>query len=172
MRRTVAGVLALTLALLACVSDDHGGGGAANGLSATTLSTVEPAPATDRATPDPPSTDAPAPTEPPATDAAGTSYAEAAGLSTITLLPTEGGEQPVLAWVPVDGAASYRLVALTFDKSPYWAWLGETTEVRFGGAPEAGGQTAIVFEPMTWRVIALDADGLPIAASEVGELTP
>lgn len=81
-------------------------------------------------------------------------------------------EQPVLAWQPVDGAASYRLVASASDGSPYWAWLGEATEVRFGGAPEAGGHTAIVFEPMTWRVIALDADGLPIAASESGALTP
>ena len=78
----------------------------------------------------------------------------------------------MLAWTPVDGAVSYRLVALTSEGSPYWAWLGEATDVRFGGAPEAGGQTAVVFEPMTWRVIALDAEGLPIAASVPGELTP
>lgn len=76
----------------------------------------------------------------------------------------------MLAWEPVDGAASYRLAALINDSSPYWAWLGDATEVRFGGAPEAGGHTAIVFEPMTWRVITLDADGLPIAASDPGML--
>ncbi len=78
----------------------------------------------------------------------------------------------MLAWTPVEGAAAYRLVALTSDGTPYWAWLGEATEVRFGGAVDTGGHTAVVFEPMTWRVVALDAEGTPLAASEQAELSP
>ena len=184
MRRTIASGVVLALALVACGSDDDGG--ATTDPAATTV-TTEAALTTDPMATDPPATDAPAPADPPATDPPATqppatdppttdagveSYAEAAGLATIELSPTDAGEQPMLAWTPVDGAVSYRLAALTSDGSPYWAWSGEATGVRFGGAPEAGGQTAIVFEPMTWRVIALDADGLPIAASEPAELTP
>ena len=32
------------------------------------------------------------------------------GLTSIELEPTEAGEQPVLAWAPVDGAAAYHVV--------------------------------------------------------------
>ena len=180
MKRTIAAGVVAALALAACGSDDDGGD--TTDTSATTVTTTEAAPTTEPVATDPPATDAPTATEsptteppatePPTTDPAVESYAQAAGLATIELLPVDAGEQPVLAWTPVDGAVSYRLVALTSDGSPYWAWSGEAAEVRFGGAPEAGGQTAIVFEPMTWRVIALDADGLPLAASEPGELTP
>jgi hypothetical protein len=184
MRRAIVAGAAVAVALVGCGSDDDG---ATTDPSATAATTTDAAPISDPVATDPPTTDAPAATDPPATDPPATdppatdppttdpppeSYIEAAGLATIELLPTEAGEQPVLAWTPVDGAVSYRLAALTSDGSPYWAWLGEATEVRFGGAPEAGGQTAIVFEPMTWRVIALDADGVPTAASEPGELTP
>ncbi len=131
------------------------------------------APAVDRATGDGSADDRPS-DDRPTDDRAGhwSRTSEAAGLATIDLLPTDAGEQPLLSWTPVAGAASYRMAALTSDGSPYWAWIGEATDVRFGGLPEVGGQTAIVFEPMTWRVVALDAEGLPIAASEPGELTP
>ena len=44
----------------------------------------------------------------PATGAAAKSYAETAALASVEQLPTEADEQPVLAWTPVDGAASYR----------------------------------------------------------------
>jgi hypothetical protein len=180
MSRTFASVVVFALALVACGSDDDGG--ATTEPSVTTVPSTEASSTTDPVATDPPATDAPAPTEPPTTDrpatvppttdAAVQSYADAAALTPIELMPTEAGEQPVLAWTAVDGAVSYRLAALTSDGSPYWAWIGEAAEVRFGGAPEPGGQTAVVFEPMTWRVIALDADGLPIAASEPAELTP
>jgi hypothetical protein len=39
-------------------------------------------------------------------DAGVQSYAEAAGLVTIEQLRADAGEQPVLAWAPVDGAMS------------------------------------------------------------------
>jgi hypothetical protein len=140
-------------------------------MSPTTAPLASDPVETDPPATDPPARDPPA-TQPTTTDVAIESYVEAAGLATIELVPADAGEQPMLAWMPVDGATSYRLVALTSDGSPYWAWLGMATEVRFGGAPAAGGQTAVVFEPMTWRVIAIDGEGLPIAASEPGELTP
>ena len=182
MKRTIATVAALTLLVVACGGDDDSATPTDPPASAV-ATTDAPPPASDPVASDPPASDAPAPTDPPATDPSPTTappttepaeptYAEAAGLATIELSPTEAGEQPMLAWTPVDGAVSYRLAALTSDGSPYWAWLGEATEVRFGGAPEPGGFTAIVFEPMTWRVVAVDAEGRPIAASEPGDLTP
>ena len=52
--------------------------------------------------------------------------------------PTRGrGLRPVLSWPPVAGAASYRVVILDGGRRPYWAWQGDATSVRVGGAPSA-----------------------------------
>lgn len=180
--RRVLATVALGAALVACGSDDDGGTTTdvvttdAPPPPTAPVTTDEP-PATDPvATDAPPATDPvatePVATEPPSTVPPSQSFAEVAGLATIELQPAEAGAQPLLKWAPVDGAASYVLVTLTSDGSPYWSWSGEATEVRFGGAPEGGGQTAVVFEPLTWRVVALDADGMPLAIAEPGELTP
>ncbi len=177
MSRVIATGVVLTLALVACGSDDDGDTITTDPLTTSAPATDAPPatdpPATDPPTTDPPATDPPA-TDPPATDAPAdaASFAEAAGLGTVELAAAGGEPHPLLAWAPVDGAAAYRVTVLTSDGSPYWAWLGENTEVRFGGAPDGGGQTAILFEPMTWTVVALDADGLPIAASDRADITP
>ncbi len=185
MTRSIAAIgVAVALLLASCGSDDDGAGSTdppATAAPATDApDTPDPPPPTDA----PPATDAPptepAPTEPAATEPPSTeppgeapSFAATAGLGTVELSPTAAGEpQPLLAWTPVDGAASYRLAVLAADGKPYWAWLGSETEVRFGGAPDGGGQTAVLFEPMTWAVVALGDDGLPIAASPRGTLTP
>lgn len=175
MRRTLVAVV-LAMTLIACGSDD--GNGVTTDVDATdAASATDAVPATDPETTDvPPPTDPVATDPPPATESVtsepGQSFTDVAGLATIELQPTDAGVQPVLAWTPADGAASYHVVALTSDGSPYWGWSGTETEVRFGGAPDGGGQTAVVFEPLTWRVVALDADGVPIAIGGPGELTP
>jgi len=79
---------------------------------------------------------------------------------------TGAGERPLLAWDAVDGAAGYRLWLSTSAGRPYWAWSGTATEVWLGGThdeprPEAVGP--ILIEPMTLTVIAMSADGHPIA---------
>ena len=42
----------------------------------------------------------------------------------------------MLSWPPVAGAASYRVVILDSGRRPYWAWQGDATSVRVGGAPK------------------------------------
>ena len=42
--------------------------------------------------------------------------------------------RPVLAWEPVDQAASYTVVVLDEADAPYWVWIGPEAEVPVGGA--------------------------------------
>lgn len=90
----------------------------------------------------------------------------------ITVAATESGPRPLLAWDAIDGAVDYRVVVLDAQGQPYWAWSGPETEINVGGVsnPDAAGAT--VFEPMTWTVAAIDADGVPVAMSAAGALTP
>lgn len=175
MRRTLIGVV-LAVTLIACGSDDGNGVTTDVDVTDATVATDAVA-ATDPETTDaPPRSDPVAANPPPATETVTSepdrSFTDVAGLATIELQATDAGAQPMLAWTPADGAASYHVVALTSDGAPYWGWSGAKTEVRFGGAPDGGGQTAVVFEPLTWRVVALDADGVPVAIGGPGELTP
>lgn len=130
----------------------------------TTPTTVETPAAVDTA---PPSSD----TEPTADIAA---TRDALALDALTLDPAdEGGSHPTLSWQPVDGADSYWLVVHDADRRPYWSWTGSVTTVRFGGGDRAEtNQTAALHDTMTWSVIALDAEGNPIALSDEAPLTP
>ncbi len=124
-------------------------------------------------------TSAPAPTVPTPSSIENTTTTEPKGADTlpnpfeeITVLATEAGPRPTLAWEPVDGAALYQLTVLDAAGDPYWSWSGEETSIPFGGVsnPDAGG--AIVFEPMTWTVVARDANSQPLAMSSGLTLEP
>lgn len=86
--------------------------------------------------------------------------------------PTSPGPRPMLAWDDVDGAASYDVIVLDAEGTPYWAWSGEATGVHLGGVENPDAVGAWVFEPLTWIVTARDIDGKPLAMSVQAELLP
>lgn len=96
------------------------------------------------------------------------------GVGAVTLhAADEGGSHPLLSWDPVEAAASYWLVVRDGDGNAYWGWTGDATEVRFGGGSRADtNQTAVLFEPMTWSVAALGADGELVAVSPSQPIAP
>ena len=116
------------------------------------------------------------PTEPPVDDPPEAGIAEALGVPALEILTpaSGGGERPVLEWASVDGADTYDVVALTADGEPYWAWVGQTNSVVFGGGDgDAGpGQLAVVYGPLTWTVAAFGADGALLALSDPAPLAP
>lgn len=99
----------------------------------------------------------------------------ALGLPTMNVL-TEPSDslRPLLAWEPVDGAASYSVTVWAPTGVGYWAWPTGATSVHLGGDPQlrddvSGPSTT---PGMTWSVLALDDDGAPIAASAETVLHP
>jgi hypothetical protein len=79
----------------------------------------------------------------------------------------------VLSWQAVPSASSYWLVVQDSNGNPYWAWTGSDTEVRFGGGDtDALNQTAVLYEPMSWRIVALAVDGRVVAFSEYAAIEP
>ena len=97
-------------------------------------------------------------------------------LDRITLLtPTSGsGPRPVLAWEAADGADRYGVYLYDSKGELYWSWQGRETEIPVGGRPrlvdEAPGPR--VAEGMTWTVIGLNADQLPVAAGGPQPIAP
>lgn len=108
--------------------------------------------------------------DPPRVDVPG---AEAMELTTPGTVP---GAWPVLAWEPADGAASYEVTLYAASGQAYWSWNGETTEVRVGGFSEEPAEDSSigprVHEPMTWDVVARDADGEIVAQSGERPIAP
>lgn len=86
---------------------------------------------------------------------------------------SSAGPHPVLSWQAVPSASSYWLVVQDSNGNPYWAWTGSDTEVRFGGGDtDALNQTAVLYEPMSWRIVALAVDGRVVAFSEYAAIEP
>lgn len=87
-----------------------------------------------------------------------------------------GGAWPVLAWEPVEGAASYEATLYAASGEAYWSWTGEATEVRVGAFPEEPTEDSTigpqVHEPMTWDVVARDDEGAIIAQSGERPIAP
>ena len=88
---------------------------------------------------------------------------------------------PVFSWDAVDGAEAYAVLVYEGDaESPSWFWVGETTTVRYGDLPSFGTdlltsadlpepsaspETSPVPADAEWQVVAMGADGSPIAIS-------
>jgi hypothetical protein len=170
MRRVVALLLALGLLVAGCGSDDDTAAtdGAAPAATATPETATPDASEADpegEPEPEPTRTAAPAETPPAAI--------ELPGVSAIVIEDMGGSIQPELAWPAVDDATWYQLVVLDSAANPYWAWGGPDTSVPFGGGDGGEpGQTAVVFEPMTWSVAAFDVNGTLVGLSEPATLTP
>ncbi len=162
IRRTLAAALLVPLLAVAC-SDDDG----ADTEPSTTAPTVTDG-TDDSVADDTTSTTQPA--------AEGMSITDALDVGVIDIVtpPSGGGERPLLEWTEVDGAGEYDVVVLTEDGEPYWAWVGQTNSVVFGGGDPDGepGQLAVVHGPLTWTVAAFDAAGDLLALSERIPLAP
>lgn len=159
----VLGIVCLVAVGLAACGDDGGGGA--------------PAPSTTPTDPVVTSGES----EPPTTlaeNGAGSGDLRAAliagGVGEITLhSATEGGPHPTLAWDPVEGATGYQLFVHDGEGRPYWAWSGSDTSTRLGGGDRVeANQTALLHEPMTWSVVAFDAEGGLVAVSAVAPVAP
>lgn len=88
---------------------------------------------------------------------------------------------PVFSWDAVAGAEAYAVLVYEGDAdSPTWFWIGETTTVRYGDLPSFGtdlltsadlpeASASPEASPLPidaeWQVVAMDADGIPIAVS-------
>lgn len=98
------------------------------------------------------------------------------GVTIVQTTPESGnGEHPTFAWEPVEGAARYLVNVYHADGGGYWSWEGEATAVILGGfdappGPDADGPR--LTEPMTWAVLALDADDHFIASSPLRPVAP
>jgi len=99
------------------------------------------------------------------------------GLPQVEVLgpPESGaGEVPVFSWESVEGAATYDLVVLGPD-GPLWAWQGKETEVALGALPferPPGMGGPVIAAGSCWSVIALNADGHVVAASDFLPVSP
>ncbi len=88
---------------------------------------------------------------------------------------------PVFSWDAVDGAETYAGLVYEGDAvSPSWFWIGDATTVRYGDLPSFGDdlltssdlpessaspEASPVPADAEWQVVAMDADGSPIAIS-------
>lgn len=172
MRRVVALLVALGLLVAGCGSDDDTA--VTDGAAPDTPATPETAePDSSEAEPEPTEAPEPDPTEAPAPDETPPVAVELPGVRAIVIEDVGGSVQPELAWPAVDDATWYQLVVLDSSANPYWAWGGPDTSVAFGGGGGGEpGQTAAVFEPMTWSVAAFDVNGTLVGLSEPATLTP
>ena len=86
------------------------------------------------------------------------------------------GPWPTLAWEPVDAAVRYRVTVYTEADRAWWAWTGPENEVILGGfttQPSSTSQVAPRLDgPMTYDVVALDADDRVVAQSGVVAIAP
>ena len=102
--------------------------------------------------------------------------ADGFGLPALAIVSPEagGGDRPDLSWESVDDAVDYRVTVLDPGGAVYWGWSGETTDVPFGGRPRLEPTAAgpRVVPGMTWTVLAIDDDGVPLAAGGPVPLSP
>jgi hypothetical protein len=100
------------------------------------------------------------------------------GLAPLQLLEpatTAAGTRPTFRWTAVDAATSYLLSILDAANEPVWAWQGAATEVVLGGwdqTPPDDAPGPLITGPGQWFVVAVGADGVPIANSVLRPITP
>lgn len=82
---------------------------------------------------------------------------------------------PIFAWDAVPQASEYALVVYQTDtRRLIWVWTGAATEVRYGSPPDEFAGRPVrpallnhlkLADELHWRVIAVAADGRPVAVS-------
>jgi hypothetical protein len=98
------------------------------------------------------------------------------GLDSVTLLTpvAGGGARPLLAWEPVNAAATYMVVVYDSEGEAIWSSITRDTEIYLGGSlpiPEENTGPRITADS-SWVVYADDANGRVIAASGRSPLNP
>jgi len=83
-----------------------------------------------------------------------------------------GGPRPLLEWEPVDGAVRYDVTLFTGEGIGYWAWRGFETSVVVGEVSSLDAPGPRVEAGMSWAVLAINEDGVPIAASSLSPISP
>jgi hypothetical protein len=141
-----------------------------SGEPPTSDSTDETPPATTTPAGDGDDVDDAAATQPPP-------VALIAGIApTVELLTPESGSgiRPQLAWSPVDGGSYYLATVYAPDGTPYWTWTGTATAVHVGGDPVLDDDRPgpSVVDGMSWGVVALDDQIVPIALSDRRPIAP
>jgi hypothetical protein len=177
VRRAAAGILALTLALVACGDDDSGPTASTDNTGGETTASTdntggETTASTDNTggetTASTATTAVPGPVGPP--------LLPGLELDEVLLTTPLSGEglRPLLVWAPADSAIYYAVKLYAPDGSPYWAWQGTATQIHVGGEPalEDHAEGPFVVDGMTWGVIAYDEEWAPIAASERRPIGP
>ena len=85
------------------------------------------------------------------------------------------GEKPLFKWEAVTGAARYHLILYDEAGEPYWAWEGTSTQIYIGGVtfePAADSSGPSIEAGYSWAVVAYDADGNALAASNIKPISP
>lgn len=170
--RAVSLVVAVVVALGAC-SDAGGPPTAASDGSAEQASTARSS--ASPAAQDPPAASAEPPTASSSPEPAPTPLVEGWPTVELTTPTSGGGSRPELVWRAVPDAAHYSVVVLDPSGQPYWSTVVADTSVHVGGGDEAlpddrpGPRVA---DGSTWSVVALDAAGRPLAASERRPVSP
>ena len=79
-----------------------------------------------------------------------------------------GSMRPVLEWERVGAADHYAVYVFGPDGSIYWTWRGTETSVPVGGWPQlaADAEGPSTSHSMSWMVVAVDDDLLPVAVSD------
>jgi hypothetical protein len=92
------------------------------------------------------------------------------------IMPLQGvGLRPRFEWQTINGAAHYGIIILDPKGSPYWGWRGEKPWVYLGGIdeplPEIN-EGPILIDGMSWRIVAYDANEVPIATGGPWAIAP
>jgi len=154
MLRFFITVTILLLSILACGTSSPAGGDESQPEAPTNVPTAEP-------------------TEIPQ----GEPFVSVPGFESIELLTdiTGVGEKPLFKWDAVTDAGRYQLIVFDEAGEPYWAWEGTKTQIYMGGTdeqPPADSSGPSIEAGYTWTVVAYNAEGKVIAASEVRSISP
>jgi hypothetical protein len=180
-RRTLIAAIAV-VSVAACSGGDDDAATTDPPAPATLVTSTEPLSTTEFADDEDPDSDTsttgnPLSDDAPADDAPAATVALVDGFeATIELLtPVAGsGIRPLLEWSPLDSAFHYMAILYAPDSSPYWTWTTAATSVHVGGEPVLDDDRPgpSVIEGMTWGIVALDDELVPIAYSERRSIAP
>lgn len=91
---------------------------------------------------------------------------------TLTTPASGGGDQPLLAWDPVDGADHYVVTLYAGPDAPaLWTWRTSATEVVVGVVTDRRGGPRVA-DGTTWEVTAFDGQRQLIAQSGERPIAP